>query len=596
MHGTPDPSCEDQWVCDATAFAPDMLSRVRYAFVGFSVTVLAVAVVLGLCGSLIATGPNCLGECDFRVVPIFLWVFTATAATLLGWVLIALRRSGGSALGVVGTSVAIIGLLAVGLEQPVSFRLGYGNEPLSPQQPLFAVVYWLTIAGAVAVAAGSAAAGRRGGRRPTALRVGSAVGLVVAVVMAGGTWWSALGSHGLDATTAAEVDVPAVPQALGERAFRVPVGVLGPREPPESLHLYGAGAGFMLWQENLDDITAYGSTGVERWHYRRTGPSAVRIVAVQTYDEASAVIVALKTRNPGADSEELSVFVGLDAVTGQQLWSATGPVLSDAYYAGRRGAPSPFLVARGRQVWTAFDPRTGNQLWQVPSPSSCGYVRVADTATTVVGIEQCRAEDERTSTIRVVALDPASGETRFAKDLLTRQDVSSDSTAQSAGRDGSAVDVSWGTPDYSSGPYQSPHAQLYIEGGTGAVTDFGDARIEASRWPVGDFVVVTRTGPREYQQALHGIDGAQTCTLPTGFATGGRWDKDRAETVWLGRELITKTRDRDAGLQAVDRATCQIAATRPLAGGSIMALAAAPGVLTALVYDDGRLFVEGYAP
>jgi hypothetical protein len=118
-----------------------MLSRVRYASVGFGVTVLAVAVVLGLYGSLIATGPNCMGECDFRVVPIFLWVFTAAAAVLLGWVLIALRRSGGSALGVVGSSVAIIGLLAAGLEQPVSFRLGYGNEPLSPQQPLFAVVY-----------------------------------------------------------------------------------------------------------------------------------------------------------------------------------------------------------------------------------------------------------------------------------------------------------------------------------------------------------------------------------------------------------------------------------------------------------------------
>jgi outer membrane protein assembly factor BamB len=573
-----------------------MLSRVRYASVGFGVTVLAVAVVLGLYGSLIATGPNCLGECDFRVVQIFLWVFTATAATLLGWVLIALRRSGGSALGVVGTSVAIIGLLAAGLEQPVSFRLGYGNEPLSPQQPLFAVVYWLTIAGAVAVAAGSGAAGRRGGRRPTALRVGSAVGLVVAVGVAGGTWWSALGSHGLDATTATAVDVPEVPQVLGERAFRVPVGVLGARETSESLHLYGAGAGFMLWQENRNDITAYDSAGVERWHYRRTGPSGLRIAAVQTYDAASAVVVALKTRNPGGRSEELSVFVGLDAVTGGQLWSATGPVLSDAYYAATYGEQSPFLVSRGREVWTAFDPRTGGQLWQVPSPTPCGYVRVADTASTVVGIEQCGADDERTSTIRVVALDPASGEMKFAKDLLTRQDVSSDSTARPAGRDGSAVSVSWGTPNYSSGPYQSPQAQLYIDGDTGAVTDFGDAGIEASRWPVGDFIVSTRMGPREYQQALHGADGARTCTLPTGFTTGGRWDKDRAETVWLGRQLITKTRDRDAALQAVDRATCQIAATRPLAGEFVMALAAAPGVLAALVYDDGRLFAEGYAP
>jgi hypothetical protein len=508
--------------------------------------------------------------------------------------LVALRRAGGSALGVIGTSVAIIGLLAAGLEQPVSFRLGYGNEPLNPQQPMFAVVYWLTIAGAVAVAAGSAAAGRRGGRRPTALRVGSAVGLVVAVVVAGGTWWSALGSHGLDATTAAEADVPEVPQALGERAFRVPVGVLGPRESSESLHLYGAGAGFMLWQENRNDITAYDSAGVERWHYRRTGPSGLRIAAVQTYDAASAVVVALKTRNPGADSEELSVFVGLDAVTGSQLWSATGPVLSDAYYAGRRGAPSPFLVSRGPEVWTAFDPRTGEQLWQVPSPTPCGYVRVADTATTVVGIEQCRADDERTSTIRVVALDPVSGETKFAKDLLTRQDVSSHSTAQSAGRDGSAVDVSWGTADYSSGSYQSPRVQLYIDGDTGTVTDFGAAWIEASRWPVGGFIVSTRMGPREYQQALHGADGARICTLPTDFASGSRWDKGQAEAVWLGRQLITETRD--DGLRAVDRATCQIAATRPLAGGFVMALAAAPGVLAALVYDDGRLFVEGYAP
>lgn len=560
----------------------------RLFLVGVGAAFLAVAIAVGSYGSIIDTGPVCHGSCDLRAVSIVLWACTGVAAIVLVWAMAAIRlRPIG--LGVACFALTIVGLVAGGLDLPTSLNPWYEVEPLSPQQAWLTVTYWLAIAGTFAVGLGSAALDGRGTK--LVCRAGAVVGLVVAVASTSVTWWSALGAHPLDATTSAVADVPAVPQTLGARTFRVSLGQLAPTESSTLLHPYGAGTGFVTWREDRNDVTAYDASGAERWHYRRSQSSALTITAVHVYDGGRTVAMALAP--PNARSDDPRTLVGLDAVTGEQLWAATGDDLVDAFFSGRSGVQSPFLVARSQDQWAAFDTRTGKATWRIPSPTPCGHVRTVDTSTTVVVVEQCLDEKKVVSTFRVVAVDPTNGTVLFTKELIRRAHVSPDTTAQPAGATGATVRVSWSAPDPADGAHRDAADQLYVDGVSGAVTDLGLDRVEASTWPDGGFLIVGGEG-RDPRRTLHSSGDDRGCDVPREFPSISDWESGRAGAGWLGRQLVGRASAGESAIVALDRATCAIARVEPVPG-LVTQVVAAPGALVALVVESGEMYAYGFA-
>jgi hypothetical protein len=270
---------------------------------------------------------------------------------------------------------------------------------------LVRVAIVFAFAGCVVVVVCQPPARRGRGRLAAALAAVAAVGLVAALTTA--AWRDERTT--LDATTAAPVDIPPQPASFGQERFRLSLPYFKPR-------IQAAGAGFIIWTTywskdfSAPDLMAFDAAGKERWHYSRTGPRQ-DLDRVETYDNGRVVVL-------GFSGGEM---VGLDAVTGEELWTSSDEDMWHALDINEGGSYVLFAV-RDEDHWTGFNARTGRQTWRIPSPAGCRgtdrlntlsnlnepyIVRPADTESRLVTVIDCSTADR--INLRVLVNDPADG-------------------------------------------------------------------------------------------------------------------------------------------------------------------------------------------
>ena len=294
---------------------------------------------------------------------------------------------------------------------------------------------WLLAIGAAVVAV----CVTRGLHRPRWFgAAGIAIGLAAALTLSNTQFDDALrkgdDSQYVDATTAPDIGVAPKPAALGQQRFDRTFPYKG------AVKIVSAGAGFLVQKSfgddsNMPDVVAYDASGHERWHYQRTGPASpdgparMPVMGLGVYADGSVAVLSLL-------GEGGRIYVGLDAVTGAQLWTSTDPTISAAVEASDFDYTSPHFVVRDDQRWTAFDPRTGQRTWSIADPVHCPgatvpdgllptfhdqHVYPIDTPTQIGAVLDCSTR-ERVD-LRLITVNPSSGAVTTDKTLTALEGV-----------------------------------------------------------------------------------------------------------------------------------------------------------------------------
>ncbi|NKZ12165.1 PQQ-binding-like beta-propeller repeat protein [Mycolicibacterium septicum DSM 44393] len=546
----------------------------------------------------------------------FLSVSAAIVAALLLLALLRTRRARRSGQPHRWATVGVLAVVAlVFLAAFSTGALGYFRDvmregPITASLPAAVGAWALTVAGAVAAV--FAAFGLPWWTRRVAPMLGA--GVVVAVVASAAVTVAAgfAGNDGrfIDATTANQVDVPPYPIALGQHKFTVKLPAARPAFDERNYEIWPAGPGFVVSYAGA--VTAYGADGNERWHYRRTGP-AESTMSARVYDQGATVVVADFGAAPARSQRAESVLVGIDAITGQHLWTRRDARLTSAFLAksGLYDA-DPFLVDRTDETWTRFDARTGEAMWSVTNPrGDCSEQRAADTGNRLTSLLWCERETEghRVVDHRILAADPRNGEKLWEFTYLP--DVSLD-------------DESW--RDFSIYPFPTGSAGIYLEVSANdpqRATDYyvdpgkklivplpADVDALTTPAPAEDFLVRHKRNPptRDSVLSVYGSDGKPRCNTTTPIYPGGRLLPNRRESrvgyVALRDGFVLSDFSRDVShdpngpsfLRMFSNTTCQPVAEVPF--DASLGLVAAPGVLLALrqdVPDMETVVIEGYA-
>lgn len=293
------------------------------------------------------------------------------------------------------------------------------SAPVTTALPLGVASWWLCLAGAAATFLAARAFPRMERGAVKLLAVGAAIAVVVAAVVTVGALRAGDDGRFVDSSTAAATDVPAIPTALGKRTFTVSVPDAFADKDVSVYDIDSAGAGFAVYQHGR--ITGYGSDGKERWHYARTGPAEIGVNGMRVVDNGATVVAFID-----------GGLVGLDAVTGAQLWASGDEALGAAVRGRYRAATGPLIVGwNDERIWTRYDSRTGRVLWSVPAPHlGCGITEPIVTASGVVSTVQC--EDGK---VWLSVLDPETGQigwdTVLAEQRSTRRHRSMSATSRS---------------------------------------------------------------------------------------------------------------------------------------------------------------------
>lgn len=572
----------------------------RLVALGFGATALVAAVGVSEYGALVASRPNCVGGCSLSIVgTTSAWAAAAVAAGLLftvWWI----RRAPDDddrywrvdvLRGLVWAALAL--LIVSTLLAKVWSVLGNAMDlaPATMQLSMATVAAGLAIVGMIAVSVGAGVLVRpHRGRLPRAAIAGCIAGLAFSIALTAVGWRVGDDRWYVDASTAADVPVPAVPAQLGQLRFHLQLSDTSPAvSGAPRVSVLQAGAGFVLWDANADALIAYDSSGGERWHYRRTGPGSVHIGAVRVYDEGrTLVLVTLPTALPKGSKPTL---IALDAVTGRQLWSASSDALTAAVGYNRNGdsRSTQHFVAREAQTWTGFNPRTGQPIWNVPNPLGCdAYSGNWDTAERLVAVEDCSTD--RRLHYRMVTVDPATGHTVLNRAILTMpidQPSESQRYATDIRRVGSSgLSVTVHPPD-------RQDSTDYVNADTGAAVDMGDAYLRADSDIAGGFFV--HHYPAQ-SVTMYGADGLERCEFSDDLdpTMGGYNDVGAA---WLSQQLaypIVDSGTRTA-LTVADRTDCRIVASLPIPG-RVRDITAAAGVTVVLYTNETGVYLNGYAP
>lgn len=267
-----------------------------------------------------------------------------------------------------------------------------------------------------------------------ALLGGTALGVVVAVAVAGSVVWAADDTRNVVHTTAESITAPAVPDRFGNEAYRLSVDLATSRRAEylgTSRAVVPAGPGFVT-VEPYAVVGRDGRTGEERWRYGRRSPedggpdTRTSATSVYSYDGGSVVVASFR------NEQESAVAVGLDATTGEVLWTDDDPWFSPAVVVPGSDASGsvvhPFTWSEN--TLTRYDARSGQPLWTT-SPTACdpgyeeGEYRWLPFATTeaVYVLDECRPAD---SAGAIIALDPESGDVLGTRELLIPSDLDSD--------------------------------------------------------------------------------------------------------------------------------------------------------------------------
>lgn len=545
--------------------------------------------------------------------PAFLAVSAAVIAALLLVALLLTRRARASGLP---HRWVTVGVLAVGalvfLAGFSTGALGYYREvmsdgPITKALPAAMGAWVLTGAGAIAtVFAGFGLPWWT--RRVTPMFAG---GVVVAVVASSAVTVAAgfAGDDGrfIDATTAAQVDVPPYPTALGQHRFTVKLPDALPTYNQPDYEIWPAGPGFIVSYAGA--VTAYGADGTERWHYRRTGP-AESAMSARVYDEGATVVVADLDAAPSPSRVPKYVLVGLDATTGQRLWTRHDARLTSAFL-GKSGLydADPFLIDRTDETWTRFDARTGEPMWSVTNPrGDCSEQSAADTGNQLATLLWCERESKghRVVDHRILAVDPQNGEKRWEHTYLSDVVLDDDSWRGFSiypfptGSAGLYLRIDSNDPRRTSDYYVDPGKQLIVPLPP-------DVALATTPPPADDFLVRHHyNGDRWDVLSVYGNDGKPKCTTTTPVNAAGSLLPNRRQSdvgyVALRDGFVfydfgpDSSSDEHSFLRMFSNTTCQPMAEVPF--DAILGLVSAPGVLLALrqdVPDMNTVVIDGYA-
>lgn len=536
------------------------------------------------------------------------WWTVAVAAVIA---VLAIWRLRARARAAVWVRVAAV-LAAVGVA--VGYVVvGIGASDFAASGPriwLVRVVVGATIVGCLLVGASWLSAQDRRAGLAAAVAVGAAVILVGVAAIAAPNEYDPV-----DATTAAPVDIPAEPETLGREQFRLSVPYFRPR-------IDAAGAGFIVWTPywakdgSTPVLTAYDNAGAPRWHYGR-GPDQ-RMTRVRVYDEGSVVVVGFAGDDKRGRAPEM---VGLDAVTGEQLWTSRDLGIWNALDIDEGGSFTSF-VERGEKSWTGFNARTGEQRWQIPNPAACGdgpldtvssldepyTVRVADRGNRLVTVNDCSTPD--TIKLRVLAHDAVTGEQLGAWPVPGADGVPRDTWKYlSVDRSvGDSVSVSLEKECAERAPHgpcitagESRHMLLnYL---TGQPVDVPPGAFYPATDGRGDYVLAAaREDSSQVQEDrptdLMNADGSLRCQFARQGWAGG-------VPTWLAKQFVIQRIPSDRGKMEVvvlNRDTCQVENTLPWpfesAKKTKMGYITDSKGATLLVqnYDDETSDIIGYAP
>lgn len=482
--------------------------------------------------------------------------------------------------------------------------------PITAALPAALGAWVLAIAGAVATLFAGCGLPWWTRRVKPMLVVGVVTGVVVSTAVTVVAGFAGNDARFIDATTADRVDVPSYPTALGQHKFTVKLPNARPAYDRPSYEIWPAGAGFIVSYAGA--VTAYGADGNERWHYRRTGP-AESAMSARVYDQGATVVVADFGAAPSRSQRTEFVLVGLDALTGQHLWTRRDSQLTSAFLSesGLYDA-DPFLVDRTDATWTRFDARTGEAMWSVTNPrGDCSEQRAADTGNRLTSLLWCERESEghRVVDHRILAADPKNGEKLWEYTYLP--DISLDDESWRdfsiypfpTGSDGIYLEVSANDPQRTTDYYVDPGKELIVP---------LPADVEAltTPAPAEDFLVRHKRNPptRDSVLSVYGSDGKPRCTTTTPVYPSGMLLPDRRQSdvgyVALRDGFVLSDFSRDLGrdpngpdfLRMFSNTTCQPVSEVPF--DAILGLVSAPGVLLALrqdVPDMQTVAIEGYA-
>jgi hypothetical protein len=405
----------------------------------------------------------------------------------------------------------------------------------SEQLPIAAAAWALAASAAIAATACAVLRGRRRhrpGLRP--LMVGAALGVVAAVVATGAAWRAGDDHRFTDATTAAPARVPSVPNVSGQRRFHLKVADDSHQDADDvyPVRVVAGGTGFLALHAGT--VTAYDHDGTQRWHYRRTGQTGLSVQWFDVY--GSTVILKL---GPGQTIPVTGdTVIGLDAVTGRQLWESAH--LVEPQVVARWPGPisvSWHLVAGGDggTVFLLFDPATGRQTHVVHLPDNCTGTPT-DTRTRLVIVADCNKDFP--VDVRLITVDPQTGAIIANQHLL---DIAANPGKEVIEVTPAGVN---GLQLHAGGIPEAPPAPIYFNAATSRLVaepaDNSSATV-ASRDPGGNFLVLradpgTTTG---MATVLYGSDGVQRCVLASGTIMQ---DQSRLgpPPAWLGAQVLVE--------------------------------------------------------
>jgi outer membrane protein assembly factor BamB len=588
-----------------------VLQFARTACVGLGYSTLVFAVGLALWGWLIAKQSEFKGRWDpFNWIHEYAWRNTFPARPAVSVVCIALaliaiaayawtrgRRSSPRIVWLgprllAGCAVLYFAAFSIGLAP--FYRLVMGNYPVTIAVPMVAAAWLLGLGGAVALLVATPLPHLTRKAMPVVVG-GVAVGIIAAVLLTVQAARAGEDGRYVDATVASTVDVPAKPAIFGQRRFSLKVSNWGgiPENRPD-VQVAAAGAGFVVFHSG--QITGYGGDGKERWHYRRSGPGRVSVTGVRVFDEGRTVVAAVAV----GPTYSAQMLVGLDAVTGQQLWSARSTLPSpesDSFDPLRsiHGVedldPSPFLIANrysNTSAWTRLDTRTGKPLWTIDAPAGphCDG-KVADTQSRIVTATVCSANDKLE--VGVVVLDPGSGQrlwqTTLANGIPKPAGSRYELFVTPAGLDG--VALFYGSPNRST-------SQVYVNVVSHQMRDLGPHDNVDASFERGDRFVVAHQGqPPSTELSLYDSQGLQRCALSPGLKLRKSLFGFYNLYLPLANGVVVYNGN-GYTFQTVDNDTCAIRATQKASPAADW-LAAAPGVVLVERIETNGTYVDGYA-
>ncbi|MCX2963250.1 hypothetical protein ACIGKQ_05645 [Gordonia sp. NPDC062954] len=332
--------------------------------------------------------------------------------------------------------------------------------------------------------------------------------------------------------TAAGVSIPPLPDSPGREGYTI--------EPSRDFTI--AGAGYAVVASHTDGVATKshetieghgGSDGERLWWFAARNSDVLDLTSTGT-GESSVLIAHISGQGQQGIAGE--PFIGLDATTGERLWTKWFTSLLDSRQPFVMVADDVLLlrdqsdeapattVAAPHEQWTAISPRTGEVMWTRPLPDHCETrARAADNA---IVMTTCDGDPDLIASV----LDPRTGDAlREIRESYLGIDIAQDTIVSLADTRGTHAVVTFRP---TSGPY-TDGVQALVDIGTGRVVHrFPDAATARFIDESSILVQTYRMGHGNYSLSI--FDSGSRTTTPTGLYVGDKTYSGSPPWVALG--------------------------------------------------------------